>query len=280
MAGLPETIHSFNCDQFSVNNDPNVTTQITTAWTLENFLGLSLVSISKDDHPEFAINGTERGSSLPFPTFRNQLTIVNLTHRLHNVRLYCGHGQDTTDGFWDLRVYSEYVCGALSHFLPHSPPLSPLSSPLSPTLPLSSPLSPALSPFVLRSPPFKLLSNCSAAPPLLNTNEQLSAIEGDSVRVDLSQNQREAFPFPRDFEWQRDSVVISNTTRSEFGYPLLNINPVSRDDIGTYTLSATNSRLGDSESIIGTGNGRIELEIFCKFCTNIYSYNILMLHIK
>ena len=107
VAGLPGTNHTFNCDQFSSNN--NVTTKITTAWLLDNFLGLSLVSIRTNDHPEFAITGTERGSDFPFPTFRNQLTIVNLTHRLHNVRLFCGHGQNT-DGYWELRVYSECVC--------------------------------------------------------------------------------------------------------------------------------------------------------------------------
>lgn len=97
---------TFGCDQFRIVNE-STTVQITTAWTLENFMNLDLVSVTERDHPEFNITGTDRGSTLPFPTFRNQLTIVNLTQRLHNVRLYCGHAQDTTDGFWELRVYSE-----------------------------------------------------------------------------------------------------------------------------------------------------------------------------
>ena len=65
------------------------------------------MSVNEEDHPEFTISGTERNGSIPFPTFRNELTIVNLTRRLHNVRLYCGHSLDTTDGYWELRVYCE-----------------------------------------------------------------------------------------------------------------------------------------------------------------------------
>ncbi len=99
---------TFGCDQFQIVNE-NRTVQITTTWTLENFLGLDLVSVTESDHNEFVISGTDRGGDqLPFPTFRNELTIVNLTERLHNVRLYCGHAQNTTDGYWEIRVYSKY----------------------------------------------------------------------------------------------------------------------------------------------------------------------------
>lgn len=80
--------------------------QVTTFWKLENFLDLDLVVISEDIHPEFSITGTNRPSNIPYPTFRNQLTIVNFTQRLQNVTLYCGHSQ-SVDAHWDLQVYCE-----------------------------------------------------------------------------------------------------------------------------------------------------------------------------
>ncbi len=96
--------YSFNCDQFN-----SATMQITTLWSLEGFLGLNIVSVNEVDHPEFIISGTLRGSTLPFPTYRNYLTIVNLTQRLDNTRLYCGTARNVTDGFWEIRVYCKHT---------------------------------------------------------------------------------------------------------------------------------------------------------------------------
>ena len=98
---------TFNCDQFRQDTSGNVV-QSTTVWTLENFEGFSGRTFITDIlHPEFVINGTERDQLLPFPTFRNTLTIVNHTQRLHNVTLFCGQADELRDGTWNLRVYSK-----------------------------------------------------------------------------------------------------------------------------------------------------------------------------
>lgn len=108
-ADLPNTHHSFtfNCDQFCEDSSGNIV-QATTIWSLDSFRDSpDLVFIDSTLHPEFFINGTEKEQVLPFPTYRNMITIVNLTQRLHNVTLFCGQGRRSRDGSWDLRVYSE-----------------------------------------------------------------------------------------------------------------------------------------------------------------------------
>lgn len=111
LAGSNESF-TFNCDQFRQDTQSGNVIQVTTVWTLENFEDfLGPIFITDILHPEFVINGTERDQLLPFPTFRNTLTIVNHTQRLHNVRLHCGQAsQDNSnlqDGSWELRIYSK-----------------------------------------------------------------------------------------------------------------------------------------------------------------------------
>ena len=103
----------------------------------------------------------------------------------------------------------------------------------------------------------------TAAPILTSTH--VAVVEGGAVSVDLSAGQTQAFPFPREFEWKRNGVALSNSSRTEFGYPQLNITAVTREDRGWYTLTATNSRLGDPREVVGTGNGSIQLQVYCEF---------------
>ncbi len=96
-------------------------------------------------------------------------------------------------------------------------------------------------------------------------NVQFSAVEGGTVSVDLSRGQRQAFPLPSDFQWTKDGqTLLRNSSRIQYSYPQLNISSVNREDEGIYTLTASNFELFDSESIVGTGSGSIELEVFCK----------------
>ena len=93
---------------------------------------------------------------------------------------------------------------------------------------------------------------------------QVTIVEGMSLSVDLSEGNIEAFPYPSQFQWTKDGAATSNTSRVMYGYPSLVFDLVCRDDLGNYTLSATNSRLGDPQRIIGTGSGEFSLNVLCK----------------
>lgn len=101
-------------------------------------------------------------------------------------------------------------------------------------------------------------------------NVQMSVVEGGSVSVNLAQGQRQPFPLPSDFQWTKNGKPLSNSSsRIQYSYPELNINAVSRQDEGIYTLTATNYEIFDSERIVGTGSGDIELEVYCELHCNI-----------
>ena len=104
----------------------------------------------------------------------------------------------------------------------------------------------------------------SSGPPTLRDLGTIFAIEGANFSQNLENEMEEAFPYPRSFSWEKDGNTVENTTRQSFGYPDLRINPVSRDDSGVYTLTATNYRL-DNESVeIGSDSGSFTLDVLCK----------------
>lgn len=107
------------------------------------------------------------------------------------------------------------------------------------------------------------LSTVTTAMPVLDSI-QVTTVEGMSLSVDLSEGNLEAFPYPSQFQWTKGGTASSNTSRVMYGYPSLVFDSVSRDDLGNYTLSATNSRLDNPQRIIGTGNGVFSLNVLCK----------------
>ena len=82
--------------------------QTTTSWFVRNFRGFSnLQGITDSFVPElFSVDGDPRtGLSI---TFRNRLTITNLTSELDEVTVYCGTGQNREQANFVLRVYSKF----------------------------------------------------------------------------------------------------------------------------------------------------------------------------
>ena len=99
----------FNCDTYEeVQNGTDV--QVTTAWFLrfpseENLFFIGEVG-GVPTQPSFNVNGTARVVG-PFPTFRNLLTLTNMTNALDDAWLICGHSvQEFNDlARWRLRLY-------------------------------------------------------------------------------------------------------------------------------------------------------------------------------
>ena len=125
---------TFNCDTYD-----GELTQVTTLWTyrLPSDSASSII-VNPEDHLEFVISGTTGNNSFPFPTFRNRLTIVNMTSRLDGVLLFCGGFRQGFNELasWTLRVYRElsHTAHVITHtfctfevtlHVPHPPRTSP-----------------------------------------------------------------------------------------------------------------------------------------------------------
>ncbi len=96
----------FNCDIYEDRSGTDV--RVTTAWFLRfpsNPENLFVIQ-SAATHPEFNISGTAREGG-PFPTFRNSLTLINMTSALDEVWLICGHSAQGVNDLarWRLRAY-------------------------------------------------------------------------------------------------------------------------------------------------------------------------------
>ena len=94
------------------------------------------------------------------------------------------------------------------------------------------------------------------------------AIEETNVEISID-TRFETFPFP-DFQWTKDGVAVSNSSRIMFGYPSIHFEPISREDSGNYTLRATNYRIDNPNVEVGTGLGRIQLDILCKYLFELF----------
>lgn len=97
----------FNCDTFETINE--VVTRVTTAWFLRFPTNPEALIIVSPDDPEVTIGGMMRPTDVPFPTFNNLLTIVNVTSSLDGATLSCGHTVQGNNELatWTLRVYCE-----------------------------------------------------------------------------------------------------------------------------------------------------------------------------
>ena len=74
-----------------------------------------------------------------------------------------------------------------------------------------------------------------------------------------------AYPFPNDFQWSKDGVILTNTSRIKFGYPSIIFQLVTRSDQGVYTLRATNHVLFGPLEETGTAVGTVTLEVACEY---------------
>ena len=88
-------------------------------------------------------------------------------------------------------------------------------------------------------------------------------VEGTSLSLDLRTG-RDPFPYPQEFQWTRNSDVLSNSSQALWGYPGVALRDVSRTDSGLYSLSATNYRLDNPSEEIGRSTGSFQLNVLCK----------------
>ena len=105
-------------------------------------------------------------------------------------------------------------------------------------------------------------------PPLLNDAVLITERENVRFRVDLSEGNRPAFPFPSSFTWSRTGgVAVENATGRVYEYPSVTIQSVQPSDTGNYTLTATNS-LPDGTPV-GTDSGSFSLDVLCEWLSAV-----------
>lgn len=63
----------------------------------------------------------------------------------------------------------------------------------------------------------------------------------------------------------KDGVNVTNSSQITYGYPTIVFQYVLREDIGNYTLSATNFRLDNESLQVGNDTGSFFLNVFCKW---------------
>lgn len=97
------TNKSFMCEQFS-NSSGNVT-QVSTLWSYRLASDPGSLKLVFERDREFEISGTANPNMLPSPTYRNVLTVTNLTLRLSGVRLICGQGDQSEVVEWIIQIY-------------------------------------------------------------------------------------------------------------------------------------------------------------------------------
>lgn len=88
-------------------------------------------------------------------------------------------------------------------------------------------------------------------------------LEGTTTSVDILSGP-EAFPFPTDFQWRKDGMLISNSSTVLLGFPSVTFLNVSRADSGDYSLDAINYHLDNPSEEIGRGTGGFHLNVLCK----------------
>ena len=104
-------------------------------------------------------------------------------------------------------------------------------------------------------------------PPDLNDEFERTVIENSTVEIDVSGSGEEPFPFPQQFQWMKDGVNVTNSSRISYGYPIVVFENVLREDIGNYTLTAANFRLDNESLQVGNDTGSFFLDVFCKCIT-------------
>lgn len=230
---------TFNCDVYE-----NV--QVSTLWSYRLPSASARIIVNPDDHLEFVINGTVRENPIPFPTFRNRLTVVNMTSRLDGAQLFCGHARQGFNelAMWTLRVYRESHCHALTSILIHTCPVHFYTTFWLCTCTCTPPT--------------------HSGPPLLSGGQLVKVAEGDAVGVDI-EDVPEAYPTPTPstYQWRRLGEGVMSDSRVTYSYADVLFSSVQRTDSGPYTLTATNHRL-DSGAVIGTDTGNFTLDVLCE----------------
>ena len=115
---------------------------------------------------------------------------------------------------------------------------------------------------VWRLKPFTV-SFTHSEPPNLIDSLTVVDVEGSTNTVNLSQAP-DAFPFPRQFSWTVNGSPANNNPRVTYGYPSVTFLRFEQRDAGTYTLTATNYRLDDTNVVVGTDTGSFTLDVQCK----------------
>lgn len=90
------------------------------------------------------------------------------------------------------------------------------------------------------------------------------AVERTAFSLNLSTGE-EPFPYPRQFQWTKDNVMLGNSSGVALGYPGLVLHDVSRADSGQYSLSAATFRLDNPSEELASATGSFQLNVLCKF---------------
>ena len=98
----------------------------------------------------------------------------------------------------------------------------------------------------------------SLVPPLYSPNvSDYAMIEGSSPRVQLA---LDAALRITSFEWTRNEERIQGDDRRVLFSDAIVFDPISRDDIGTYRVTATDN--------LGSGQATVNIDVYCKYCNS------------
>ena len=79
--------------------------QINTEWSVTNFKGLSSFQTLSSNPEIFHFSGDPIPGTMPTQTFRNRLTILNMSNDLDRVTLSCGSNIFPTQALFFFRIY-------------------------------------------------------------------------------------------------------------------------------------------------------------------------------
>ena len=79
--------------------------QINTEWSVTNFRGVSSFQTLSSNPEIFHFSGDPIPGTMPTQTFRNRLTILNMTNDLDRVTLSCGSNTFPTQAHFLFRIY-------------------------------------------------------------------------------------------------------------------------------------------------------------------------------
>ena len=89
--------------------------QINTKWSITNFRGVSSFQTISSNPEIFHFSGDPIPGTVPTRTFRNRLNILNMSHDLDQVTLFCGSNTFPTQAHIFFRIYRKSEFSLLIH---------------------------------------------------------------------------------------------------------------------------------------------------------------------
>ena len=202
--------------------------QINTEWSETNFIGVSGFQTLSSNPEIFYFSGDPIPGTVPTQTFRNRLTILNMTNDLDRVTIFCGSNTIPAQAHFFFRIYRKFFL-VVNYDYEHS--------------------------------------YFYAGPPKLRKKFYVRIQEGDTeVTIDLRQDPA-PFPEPSIFNWSKDGQPMPDDDNYNISLTYSNVTflLVTRNISGNYTVTTTNFLLHNTSQQLGSGVGSFHLDVLCKY---------------